>query len=326
VADGSAAKPEPKKKHTERQPLKPGQQMSSIQAQRTPEYLVVGHICADLLPDGRAVLGGTALYSALTAARLGLRVGVLTRGRFGETIDGYEIPSLEQFGDELSIIVQEADNPTFFVNVYNAGRRVQTLKKWAGEIDLRGLPPHWRNAKIIHLGPICQEIDAKQTGSLTPQFLGITPQGWLRQWPRPEGGKVTHHPLKLPGDLMGRVDAIVVSDEEIAWTRDAVEQVGARRLGVITKGEQGCRLVYGGEVADLPGYKVHTVDLTGAGDVFSAAFFIRASQRGVTAVDAAKFANALAALSLRAIASEAIPNEKDVVEFLKTAEEWPIRR
>src|SRR5215217_5491036 len=297
-----------------------------MQTTRTPEYLVIGHICADLLPDGTAVLGGTALYSALTAARLGWRVGVLTRGAYGKTSDGIAIPSLEPYADELNIVVQDAETPTMFVNEYLAGRRTQHMPKWAGPIDLRGLPPHWRNARIIHLGPIAQEIDPKQTSGLTPSFLGATPQGWMRDWPRATGGRVKLHHLRLPGELASRLDAIVVSDEEISLARDTVEQVGARRLGVITKGEDGARILYGGDHADLPGYKINTVDLTGAGDVFAASFFIRATVRSASAITAGRFANAVAALSLRGIGSSLVPAQREVEEFLATAQERPIRR
>jgi hypothetical protein len=297
-----------------------------MQTSRTPEYLVIGHICADLLPDGTSVLGGTALYSALTAARLGWRVGVLTRGRYGTRVDGIPVPSLDQFGDELSIIVQDADAPTMFLNEYTAGRRTQHLPKWAGPIDVRGLPPHWRNAKVIHLGPIAQEIDPRQTGALTPGFLGVTPQGWMRDWPRETGGRVSLHGLRLPGEMLGRIDAIVVSDEEISLVRDEVERVAERRLGVITLGEDGSRVIYGGQTADLPGYKVPTVDLTGAGDVFAAAFFMRATDRSASAVSAGRFANAVAALSLRGIGTDGVPTKREVDAFLKVAEERPLRR
>lgn len=300
--------------------------MTGLQTTRTPEYLVIGHICADLLPDGTAVLGGTALYSALTAARLGWRVGVLTRGAYGRTIDGIAIPSLEPYADELSIIVQDAETPTYMVNVYTAGRRTQSVPKWAGPIDLRGLPPHWRNARIIHLGPIAQEIDPKQTGGLTPGFLGVTPQGWMRDWPRATGGRVKLHHLRLPAEFVSRIDAVVVSDEEFALARDTVEQVGARRLGVVTLGEDGARIIYGGEHAELPGYNVPVVDLTGAGDVFAAAFFIKATDRTISAVTAGRFANAVAALSLRGIGAAAVPTMHEVEEFLAIAEERPIRR
>ena len=41
------------------------------------DYLVIGHITVDLTPTGPA-LGGSAVYAALTARAMGLRVGVVT--------------------------------------------------------------------------------------------------------------------------------------------------------------------------------------------------------------------------------------------------------
>ena len=287
-----------------------------MQTERTPQYLVIGHICADIQADGSAVLGGTALYSALTAARLGWRVGVLTRGRYGATVDDVAIPSLDQFAGELSIITQAAESATLFVNEYKAGRRSQKIQRWAGPIDLRGLPPHWRNARIIHLGPIAQEIDPRLTGGLTPSFLGATPQGWMRDWPRDSGGRVRLDMLRLPAELLGRLDAVVVSDEEIHLARETIERVSRHRLGVITRGEQGARVIVEGRPIELPGFPIKTVDLTGAGDVFAAAFFIRAADRGVSPEVAGMFANAVAALSLRGVGPSSVPTLAEVNTLL----------
>lgn len=285
-----------------------------MQSERAPDYLVIGQIVCDIQADGTGVLGGTALYSALTAARLGARVGVLTRGRYGERIDGVDVPSLAPYSEQLTIITQEAETPTFFVNEYVGSRRTQTVRRWAGAIDLRGLPPHWANAKVIHLGPVAREIDTHQVLSLQPGFLGITPQGWMREWPMEKGGRVHHVPLRLPPELLARTDTIVVSDEEISQARNVVEWVGARRIGVVTLGPNGCNLLYGGHRAELPGYPVKTVDLTGAGDVFAAAFFLRASDRNVSPVTAGRFANLVAALSLRGIGPDFIPPMAEIEE------------
>lgn len=308
-----------------RQPLTDRRPLRGLQTTRPPEYLVVGHICADLQPDGTALLGGTALYSALTAARLGWRTAVLTRGIYGRNVNGHDIPSLEQYADEISIIVQDAESTTMFINEYTGGSRKQQLPSWAGPIDLRGLPPHWRNAKIIHLGPVAQEIDPKQTGALTPDFLGATPQGWMRDWPKPGGGRVTVHHLRLPGEFVSRLDAIIVSDEEIAYSRDTVEAVGRRRLGVITLDQDGSRIIYGGNRANVPGFKIKVLDHTGAGDVFAAAFFIKATDRSLSAVSAATVANAVAGLSLRGRGTDGIPTLKEIEKFLETAVQLPAR-
>jgi sugar/nucleoside kinase (ribokinase family) len=302
------------KRGPKRESLSASRAFRGIQTDRTPQYLVIGQIVCDIQPDGSGVLGGTALYSALTAARLGWRVGVLTRGRYGERIDGVDVPSLAPYSDEITIVTQEADSPTFFINEYHGGRRTQTVRNWAGAIDLRGLPPHWANARVIHLGPVAREIDPHQAMSLTPEFLGITPQGWMREWPLERGGRVQHVPLRLPPELLARTDTIVVSDEEIAQARHVVEWVGARRIGVVTLGENGCNLLYAGHRAELPGYPVKTADLTGAGDVFAAAFFTKASDRSVSPVTAGNYANLVAALSLRGVGPGSVPTITEIDE------------
>jgi len=302
----------------ERRPFRKGGRQSGLQRMRTPDYLVIGHICADLQPDGSVVLGGTALYSALTAARLGARVAVLTRGVFGREVAGMAIPSLDPYLNEISIIVQDAEMPTTFINEYLADRRVQTMPHWAGPIDVNGLPPHWRNAKIVHLGPIADEIDPRGSAGLTTQFLGATPQGWMRSWPRGSGGRVKHIPLKLPGNLIDRLDSVIVSDEEISFTREVVNRVGDRRMSVITRGEYGAQVIASGAKVDLPGYQVTVRDLTGAGDVFAAAFFMQASDRTVSARKAGEYANAVAALSIAQVGPFGVPNRKQVKELLES--------
>jgi len=297
------------------------QRRAPSQLTRTPDYLVIGHITADLQSDGSVVLGGTALYSAITAARLGARVAVLTRGRFGVDIADMVVPAIEsviprELANRFSLVVQQADIPTTFINVYRADRRVQTITHWAGPIDMRGLPAHWRNAKVIHLGPIADEVDPRQGAGLTSQFVGATPQGWMRDWPRGTGGPVKNIPLRLPGELISRLDSLIVSIEEITYARDVVQQVGARRLGVVTMDKNGARVIAGGQTLELGGYEVKVKDATGAGDVFAAAFFLKASDRGISAEKAGRFANAVAALSLREIGAQSVPEVSEVEELL----------
>ncbi len=317
----SAARPGKPRKSPAREPFRPGNR-SGLQLSKTPDYLLIGHITADLQPDGSVVLGGTALYSALTASRLGARVAILTRGVYGREVAGMKIPSLDILASEnIQIVVQDAEVPTTFINEYQADRRVQTMPHWAGEIDLRGLPPHWRNAKVVHLGPIADELDPRQCTGLTSQFLGVTPQGWMRDWPRQTGGRVKHIPLRLPGELLGLIDCAIVSIEEIAYARDVIQRVGDRRLGVVTQGADGARIIAGGQKFELPGFKVPVRDLTGAGDVFAAAFFLKASDRTVSAEKAGTFANAVAGLSLSEVGAQSVPHMREVDTLLAKGSE-----
>lgn len=122
-----------------------------MSSQRAPHYVAIGHVTIDLDPTtGSARLGGTALYAALTAARFGLDAAILTRGKF-DTYGAAIQEELGRFSHEVAMIVQEAAAPTVFTNRTVAGRREQTVHSWAGPIDLSGLPPTWRSARIIHL-------------------------------------------------------------------------------------------------------------------------------------------------------------------------------
>lgn len=322
------------RRYQERKPFRNQKQRSPLQGMRTPDYLLVGHITADLLDDGTVTLGGTALYSGLAAANLGANVAILTRGRFGENIAGMDVPGLGEYADRLQVIVQDADAPTAFTNHYTGSLRTQYIKHWAGPIDMRGLPPHWGNAKIVHLGPVADEIDPRRISGLTTDFLGVTPQGWMREWPKERGGRVNIVPLRLPVDLVNRIDAAIVSDEEIFNARELIERVGERRLSVITRGPEGATIHHSlprdVEVSpgqkkfrsiDVPGVNVKIESLTGAGDVFAAAFFMKASDKSSSALEAGRYANAVAALSLREMGAGAVPARREVEELIRRLEE-----
>jgi sugar/nucleoside kinase (ribokinase family) len=80
--------------------------------------------------------------------------------------------------------------------------------------------------------------------------------------------------------------------------------------------KKGARVIAGGTTLELPGYEVKVKDATGAGDVFAAAFFLKASDRNISAEKAGRFANAVAALSLREIGAQSVPEVKEVEELL----------
>ena len=162
------------------------------------DYLVVGHIARDLTPTGPR-LGGTAAYSALTARALGMRVGVVTAS-------GPET-SLDVLNDVL-VVSAPSVHSTTFENIYSDSGRRQVLHHQAVALSLDNVPAPWRQTAIIHLGPIAQEVDAVLPDSFSPSILGLTPQGWMRDWD--ESGQVRRADWESAEQALGQAGAVVL--------------------------------------------------------------------------------------------------------------------
>ncbi len=277
---------------------------------RVPDYVAIGHLTIDRTPDGDQ-LGGSVLYAALAAARAGARAAILTRANLTDLSPALRA-ELDAFAAEVEIVAQGSDSTTTFTNREVAGRRAQSLHAWAGEIDLSGLPPLWRSAQAIHIAPVAQEIDARQLARLSPQLLGCTPQGWMRAWDRDRLGAIRPTPLRLPPEFISRIDVMVISSEESVPARDILEMVGRSGLAVVTRAEQGARLIDRGRRVDLESFPARVVETTGAGDVFAGALIAeRAERRPVVA--SARYASAAAALKVAGRGLSAVP-QRDAVE------------
>ncbi|MCO5178062.1 MAG: PfkB family carbohydrate kinase [Thermomicrobiales bacterium] len=279
-------------------------------ANRVPDVVVIGHLTLDRTPEGD-VLGGSVLYSALTAARYGARTAILTRANL-DILPPDQKQVLTDISSEIEIIVQSSKSTTTFTNVDVGGRRQQSLHAWAEEIDLNGLPPLWRSAGVIHLAPVAQEIDPRQVSRLAPRVLGTTPQGWMRLWNRTSFGRIRLDQLRLPAELVARIDVLVVSHEESVAARDTVEAVGQRGLAVITRGDQGARAIDRGQRRDVPFYPARPVNTVGAGDVFAGGL-LAARGGGESVAASLRYAAAAAALKVGGEGVTSAPYHADVL-------------
>ncbi len=69
---------------------------------------------------------------------------------------------------------------------------------------------------------------------------------------------------------------------------------------VVTQADQGCTVYWQREERHFPAPVVEAVAVTGAGDIFAAAFLLQLSRSGGDAWSAAQVANQVAALSVTA--------------------------
>jgi len=276
--------------------------MSAIVPLEPVDYLVIGHLARDLTPAG-VRLGGTSAYAALTARAMGLKVGVVTAA-------GKDLP-LDSFQD-ISLISVSSESDTTFENIYTDGGRVQYLRNRASSINYESVPTQWRNTSIIHLGPIANEIDPLLPKDLLPSLLGITPQGWMREWD--DAGLVSRRQWKNADPVLARANAIVFSREDVNDNDVLIEHMaGQAEILVVTEGSEGAVLYWNGDRRRYSAPSVTEVDATGAGDVFAAAFFIRLSLTH-DPWEAARFATLMASISVTRAGLKGIPTQQEVEE------------
>ncbi len=265
------------------------------------DYLLIGHLSRDLTPDGDR-LGGTVAYAALMAYALKLRVGIVTSW-------GNEFP-LEPILGSLPIINAPTESSTTFENLHTPEGRVQILHNIAAPLDMHLIPDSWLNAPIVHLGPIAQEIDSSLIRGFPAAMIGITPQGWLREWD--QTGRVSLAEWPEASFVLGNTDATVISVEDLENDEERIEEmVTPSRVLVVTEGGVNVRVYWNGDVRNFRPPKVEVLDTVGAGDIFATCFFFRYHATR-DPWESARFAAQLASLSVTRSGLDGIPTPEEI--------------
>lgn len=271
-----------------------------------PDFLVIGHVTKDLQQDGYTI-GGTVTFASLTARNLGQRTAVVTRAS----------PDLELNPLYQGIEVLRLPSPmtSTFQNLYSAnGARTQYLRAVADPIEVGDIPPAWREAKIVLLGPLTNELEAGMARVFPNSLIGVTPQGWMRRW---DGdGRVFPKPWEEAAEVLDYARVVVFSEDDVQKD-ESVIQAYARlaRILVITKGARGATVYTQGKARHLPAFETVEIDPTGAGDVFAAAYLIELA-RSDDPFAAAHFANCVASFVVEKPGIEGIPTLEQVEQRL----------
>ncbi|GHO94197.1 ribokinase [Reticulibacter mediterranei] len=282
-----------------------------------PDFLTLGHVTRDLHSDGSFSLGGTVTFAALTAYHLGLAAAIVSRA------DQQLIPELSRYLPNIELQIQPSPQSTTFANQYREGFRTQYLHARAESLEISDVPVQWREAPIVLLGPLAQEL-SPDIVSLFPRrpgtILAATPQGWLRRWDA--DGRVWPTPWMEAERILPQIDVLILSHDDLLPFAD-----GNRRdadailhrwsmhvpLLVATDGRHGATLFRHGQTQRFPAYPIDEVDPTGAGDVFAAAFLTHLHKHG-DPEQAIDFANCTASFSVEQPGIAGIPTTEKVLQ------------
>ncbi len=270
-----------------------------------PDFVAVGHVTLDRFGDiVRA--GGAALYAAVTAHRLGLSVGILTS-------HGDDFP-LDALPPQIEVVSVPAPRTTSFEHGDDGGQRTLRVTAAARPLGIADVPEDWRDAPIVLLAPVLNEVDPLLATVFGDASLGAAAQGWLRGVGR--DGVVTPTTWTPPDVLIGRLQALFLSREDVGGdVTGAVEMFQRVPVGALTAGDAGALLFVNGERHEVRPHPAREVDGTGAGDVFAAAFLIDYHRDG-NPWDAAALAACAGALAVEGEGTRAIAGRAAIEEAL----------
>jgi 1D-myo-inositol 3-kinase len=263
----------------------------------SPEFVAIGHLTLDHF-GGVVRPGGAALYAAVTAQRLGLSAAILTSHAPDFPLDDLPTP--------IEVVGVEAPATTAFEHRAVTGGRVLRALGAAQPLTSDDLPPDWRDAPLVLLAPVLQEVDPPLAAAFPDAAVGAELQGWLRS----VGGEGQVSPIRwaLPNDVLDRVQAIFVSAHDVRGQESQVtEWVQRVPLAVVTAGADGALLYVNGDRFEIRPRRTREVDATGAGDVFAATFLVHYDRHG-DPWDAAEAATCAASLSVEGEGWSAVPD------------------
>lgn len=231
------------------------------------DYLAIGHVSQDITAAGLE-LGGTVTFSGLTAFAFGLRVGIITAAP-----SSLDLSAL----NGIKLDVNDSPKASTFENIQTSDGRVQVLHSKASDITTAHLPSAWLESPIVHLAPLCKELDIEIINAFPNAFIGVTPQGWMRDWDHT--GRVTYREWTDADLILNKASAVILSIEDVHHDENRIDElIPKTRVLVITEGAAGARIYWNGDVRRVNAPVVTMVEPTGAGDIFAATFFIRLHQ------------------------------------------------
>ena len=250
------------------------------------DVTVLGHILNErvIFPDHQLypVLGSPAAYSSICLARLGNKVGIVTKiGRDfpPELLQALADAGVRQGGISFS------DHSSRNELVYAAdGRKSIKFLSRADPISPSDIPAEYLRSRIVYVCPMDGEVDVSVLAHLRERGCCIVADlGGFG------GATSAEHPPVKDGHVLAVVcpylDVAKASIEDLEYILGTTARDHARaaelltswgaRAVVVTRGREGAYVLSGGRNASIPPYLLDSrrvIDPTGAGDCFASGF------------------------------------------------------
>lgn len=288
------------------------------------DTVIVGHVAIDVnvMPWGAVenVMGGAPTYAGLTLVALKKSVGITSKvgTNFVESFP----PIYRKMGIDTLGIMVTGDRTTTFKNVYDEdGNREQVCEYVAAKISSSDIPEAYRSARSFYFSPIMDEItpDVIQSVKVERNIVMLDPQGLFRRIGK--NAKVEIKPRRDIGEFLSYVDIVKIGKDELKAFKGSLSEIleslvsMGPKIAILTRGGNGCIVLSKEGLIEVPSLKVRVADLTGAGDVFGAAFLAKYLDTQ-NVKEATRFASIAAGMKIRYRGPTGFPSEEEVTSVL----------
>lgn len=261
--------------------------LSSLVKMPKLDLIIVGHIMIETIymRDGKVVgpvLGSPAAYSSVSASLLGTPTGLVTT--IGKDMPYYIVsPIIEAGVDTKGICIKGENSRSTKLTYDEAGNKEVSYEKVAPNILFKDIPKEYLKSIAFFVCPMDFEVPLETISELKKlNKLLMTDLGGF-------GGTVsTIHPSSgsendemLVRDIVGKFNIVKASIEDCCYLfkgsvsyKEAVQILHnwGVEIVIITLGEKGSVISKSNNLINIPVFRTKTVDTTGAGDVYCAAF------------------------------------------------------
>ncbi len=227
------------------------------------KYTTIGHVALDWIGDQQSA-GGSALFGAYLVNEIGQKTIAVTSSAVDFPYSDYP---------DIDWSIQFAPQTTTYRHEYTANERKSKLLKKADVILESSIGKAARNAEIVMLAPIADEITPELVNLFSTRWIGLTPQGWFRSFDE-EGNMI---PIKSKfRSLPKKIKLIVVSQDDLMNDPEGWDWIKSNAdIAVKTMGKEGYVLWSEGfEKKHAPEEVMKDVNPTGCGDIFATALLI----------------------------------------------------
>ncbi|MGB2994089.1 MAG: sugar kinase [Paenisporosarcina sp.] len=298
------------------------------------EILAIGEPLMELSEstEGQYVsgFGGDTSNFIIAASRQGASTGYQTA--IGADTFGSKFLKLwnqEKVNTDLVKVDSDHHTGLYFISYGKQGHeftyhRAGSAASYLSEKDVK--EETFKGIRYLHISGITQAIsnsscDAVFKAARVAREKGITvtydPNLRLKLWPLERAKAIIHSTLPYVDIFLPSMDDVTIlsglddPDEILSFYLD----LGVKMV-VLKVGKEGAIVATRKKRTHIPGFAVDAIDATGAGDTFDGAFVSRLSE-GAEPEEAARYANAAAALSTQGLgAVNPIPVKQEVEQFL----------